>query len=219
MDNCVESREQVKINGSVPQRQRFVFEVRSLVSWLMLSVLTLPRVCSVPAALVSSRVHSLHPDRDVPVGPATVVCGQVVDLESADVRSGGLLEARAPSESPPIPVPVSTWDSSYSSSLSRVHTSLQSGVVGSVANGWRAAFMPRKGYSSRTAERSRGIVSLFTSFAHLVLTFNIGSQKAATRSWTNERGLLHTRVHFLAPKSSMCQWGLPPGVVWLRSTT
>ncbi|KLO16037.1 hypothetical protein SCHPADRAFT_233073 [Schizopora paradoxa] len=136
------------------------------------------RFCSVPAALVSSRVHSLHPDRDVPVGPATVVCGQVVDLESADVRSGGLLEARAPSESPPIPVPVSTWDSSYSSSLSRVHTSLQSGVVGSVTNGWRAAFMPRKGYSSRIAERSRGTVSHFAQFAYLVLTFETGSQKA-----------------------------------------
>ncbi|KLO16057.1 hypothetical protein SCHPADRAFT_233758 [Schizopora paradoxa] len=141
----------------------------------MLSVLTLPRVRNVPAALVSSRVHSLHPDRDVPVGPATVVCGQVVDLESADVRSGGLLEARAPSESPTIHVPVSTWDSSYSSSLSRVHTSLQSGVVGSVANGWRAAFMPRKG--SRTAERSRDIVSHFALFAFLVLISKQGHKK------------------------------------------
>ncbi|KLO17198.1 hypothetical protein SCHPADRAFT_937232 [Schizopora paradoxa] len=44
--------------------------------------------------------------------------------------------------------------------------------------GWRAAFMPRKGYSSRIAERSRGI----------------GHKKAASNSWTNDWDLLHLRV-------------------------
>ncbi|KLO05166.1 hypothetical protein SCHPADRAFT_947139 [Schizopora paradoxa] len=44
--------------------------------------------------------------------------------------------AHAPLKSPLILVPVSTWDSSiFSSSLSRDHTSLQSGVVGSTTGG------------------------------------------------------------------------------------
>ena len=53
--------------------------------------------------------------------------------------------------------------------------------MGSATVGWWAAFMPRKGYSSCTAERSRGIVSPLSSVVPLRGSdthSTIGSQKS-----------------------------------------
>ncbi|KLO05865.1 hypothetical protein SCHPADRAFT_910748, partial [Schizopora paradoxa] len=62
--------------------------------------------------------------------------GLAVDLRSTDIRSGGLLEAHAPLESPSYPCAgVDLGLLTISSSLSRDHTSLQSGVVGSATRG------------------------------------------------------------------------------------
>ncbi|KLO10050.1 hypothetical protein SCHPADRAFT_537120 [Schizopora paradoxa] len=69
-------------------------------------------------------------------GPPTSFGGMAVDLGSTDTGREACWKRVHLRSPPPIHEPVSTWDSSIlSSSLSRDHPPLQSGVVGSATGG------------------------------------------------------------------------------------
>ncbi|KLO20559.1 hypothetical protein SCHPADRAFT_11945 [Schizopora paradoxa] len=112
------------------------------------------------------------------------------------LRSGGSLGARAPSESYPCAGVDSGLFNIFVVTVARPLSAAKRGR-GVCHRGWWAAFMPRKGYSSRIAERSRWI-------GRKTLRAGPMPEVFSTRAST--------------PLHPVCQWGLLPGVIWLRSS-